>query len=54
MQMIKKLLITELYGCLVFNSANGVIDPWLISFWEKVLAFYPLPTGTRQLSDSEP
>ncbi|XP_046901451.1 NADPH-dependent diflavin oxidoreductase 1 isoform X1 [Hypomesus transpacificus] len=35
-------------------GANGVIDPWLISFWEKVLAFYPLPTGTRQLSDSEP
>ncbi|XP_066516156.1 NADPH-dependent diflavin oxidoreductase 1 [Hoplias malabaricus] len=33
---------------------DGVIDPWLISFWEKVLSLYPPPAGLSPLPEEEP
>uniref|UniRef100_A0AAY5L430 NADPH-dependent diflavin oxidoreductase 1 n=1 Tax=Esox lucius TaxID=8010 RepID=A0AAY5L430_ESOLU len=38
----------------VSNSADGVIDPWITSFWEKVLSLYPPPAGQSPIRDDEP
>lgn len=32
---------------------DGVIDPWLVSFWQKTLSFYPPPTGLVPLRDED-
>ncbi|KAJ8263353.1 hypothetical protein COCON_G00158100 [Conger conger] len=32
---------------------DGVIDPWLRAFWDRVLALYPPPAGLDPLSDDE-
>ncbi|KAI4875766.1 hypothetical protein NFI96_024282, partial [Prochilodus magdalenae] len=33
---------------------DGVIDPWLISFWQKVLSLYPPPAGLSPLREEDP
>uniref|UniRef100_A0A6Q2YE37 NADPH-dependent diflavin oxidoreductase 1 n=1 Tax=Esox lucius TaxID=8010 RepID=A0A6Q2YE37_ESOLU len=35
-------------------GADGVIDPWITSFWEKVLSLYPPPAGQSPIRDDEP
>ncbi|XP_066569284.1 NADPH-dependent diflavin oxidoreductase 1 [Amia ocellicauda] len=32
---------------------DAVIDPWLIAFWDRALALYPLPAGVTMLSENE-
>ncbi|XP_059406597.1 NADPH-dependent diflavin oxidoreductase 1 isoform X1 [Carassius carassius] len=32
---------------------DGVIDPWLISFWQKTLSLYPPPAGLAPLREEE-
>uniref|UniRef100_A0A8C7U9P6 NADPH-dependent diflavin oxidoreductase 1 n=1 Tax=Oncorhynchus mykiss TaxID=8022 RepID=A0A8C7U9P6_ONCMY len=35
-------------------GADGVIDPWLTSFWERAQALYPTPAGQSLISVDEP
>ncbi|XP_057211902.1 NADPH-dependent diflavin oxidoreductase 1 isoform X2 [Triplophysa rosa] len=32
---------------------DGVIDPWLLSFWQKTLSLYPPPAGLAPLRDED-
>ncbi|XP_073717118.1 NADPH-dependent diflavin oxidoreductase 1 [Misgurnus anguillicaudatus] len=32
---------------------DGVIDPWLVSFWQKTLSLYPPPTGLVPLREED-
>ncbi|XP_030631210.1 NADPH-dependent diflavin oxidoreductase 1 [Chanos chanos] len=33
---------------------DGVIDPWLVSFWQRALSLYPAPAGLSPLRDDQP
>ncbi|XP_041753477.1 NADPH-dependent diflavin oxidoreductase 1 isoform X1 [Coregonus clupeaformis] len=35
-------------------GADGVIDPWLTSFWERAQALYPTPAGQSLIREDEP
>ncbi|KAL0965114.1 hypothetical protein UPYG_G00276980 [Umbra pygmaea] len=35
-------------------GADGVIDPWLVSFWESLTALYPAPADQDLIRDDEP
>ena len=35
-----------------YLGVDGALDPWLVSFWENVLALYPIPKGKRIIPDS--
>ncbi|KAJ7988154.1 hypothetical protein DPEC_G00320670 [Dallia pectoralis] len=35
-------------------GADGVIDPWITSFWDRVLALYPPPVDQSVIREDEP
>lgn len=41
------------YLFLLLLRPDGVIDPWLISFWQKTLSLYPPPAGLAPLREEE-
>lgn len=38
---------------LLLLRPDGVIDPWLLSFWQKTLSVYPPPAGLAPIREEE-
>lgn len=38
----------------VSTRSDGVIDPWLVSFWDKVFALYPSLADVIPMREDEP
>lgn len=41
-------------GDSVPTRSDGVIDPWLVSFWDKVFALYPSLADAIPMREDEP